>query len=79
MVNFNFTLDDVDAENIVGVIQSEITNSRGIEQQRLLVKINKCKDDELKTQYTLTKYGLLSYADYLEELLEKITASSTRV
>lgn len=71
MVKFEFTLSDVDAENLIGILQEEQVRAR-IKAQRFIKQ-----DMSQVHQVNLDWYN--AHADYLEGLKKKIASSSTRV
>jgi hypothetical protein len=71
MVKFEFTLSDVDAENLIGILHNE--QVRCLDRGRGFIKRDMSPSDTANLEW----YN--AHADYLEGLKKKIAAGSTRV
>ena len=66
-VKFEFTLSDIDAFNLMDILQSAKTKSL----------VEACKCLAMNNQSGADWYN--SHADYIEEIKQKVLASNTRV
>lgn len=71
MVKFEFTLSDVDAENLIGILHDAQLDARYKAQKFIKQKMSRVD------QANLDWYN--AHADYLQALKEKILAGNTRV
>ena len=70
-VKFEFTLSDVDASNLIDIINSE--KVRALSRAREFLVGSVTRVDQANADW----YN--GHADYLEELKQKVLASNTRV
>lgn len=71
MVKFEFTLSDVDAENLIGVLHDE--------QERTRAKARKYIKPDMSDVDQANANWYTAHADYLEELKQKVLGGNTRV
>lgn len=71
MVRFEFTLSDVDAENLIGILRDEQERSRAKAREYLSEDMTDVDQANVKW-YT-------AHADYLEELRQRVLGGNTRV
>ena len=71
MVKFEFTLDDIDAENLIGILRDE--------RVRTLSKAQKFQSDEMTQADQANAAWYTAHATYLEHLKQKVLAGNTRV
>ena len=76
MIKFEFTLSDVDAQNLISILQDEQVRCLA-RAREFLDKVNEHGGNHRAAQANVDWYN--AHADYLEGLKKKIAAGSTRV
>lgn len=71
MVKFEFTLNDVDASNLISILHDE--KLRAIDKSQTFISPQMSKADRANADW------YLGHADYLEGLKQKVLAGNTRV
>lgn len=76
MIKFEFTLDDIDASNLVAILQEERARiiQKGLEQQRRVDE----RDGRHPTAEANARW-YRAHATYLEALIEKVVKGNKRV
>jgi hypothetical protein len=76
MIKFEFTLSDVDAQNLISILHDEQVRMLN-KALVFLAKVNEHCGNHRAAQANVDWYN--AHADYLEGLKKKIAAGSTRV
>lgn len=71
MVKFEFTLNDVDASNLISILHDE--KMRALEKVQTFVSANMSKVDRANADW------YAGHAEYLEGLKQKVLAGNSRV
>ena len=79
MINFNFTVDDADAENILAIMEGEANRCLGLTQQKYIIKVHNAETEEEKKQLTAEKDWYSKHGEYIKALIKKMSKSTTRV